>query len=394
LYNNSYGSTHGTIHTSAASMDKGRGALRQTRLGDGLGLSGYDVVVAYRDATSGLEHLRRAIDFHHHGLTIGLRGYQHVVLLDWRELRPSAEYPWDRLCDALHGEGVQSVDAALSKLRLRPLHEALRQAVSIENIRIFAEVAGETAVNADDETVAKALALRVENEAGSAAETIEATIDSRLDGFLKSCRSFFDRAVASLPTESRELAAKLATSRSASEYSALSYGKRCERMTSAAVRFALLEENFGADWPVVSRFLSRSDGARISWEQRWAFIVAWIVVGSLPWQGERIAVFDALQLRGALAEVFSSLGLVGESIWRAAAQLRVLLLQADAAEEWSVDSRAFWNEGDVRWLAGVNESAGVSYVNKELFEVLIEWLQLPALLEIAEEDFGALEAVI
>ena len=37
LYNNSYGSTHGTIHISAASMDKGSGELRQRSLAEGLG---------------------------------------------------------------------------------------------------------------------------------------------------------------------------------------------------------------------------------------------------------------------------------------------------------------------------------------------------------------------
>ena len=42
-------------------------------------------------------------EFRDHGLTLDLRGYQHVVLLDWRELQPSSTEPWDRLCDALLG---------------------------------------------------------------------------------------------------------------------------------------------------------------------------------------------------------------------------------------------------------------------------------------------------
>jgi hypothetical protein len=90
-----------------------------------------------------------------------------------------------------------------------------------------------------------------------------------------------------------------------------------------------------------------------------------------------------------LAEIFSSLGMEGEAMWRAAAKVRVLLLQADAP-----DGQGFWYDGDVRWLAGVNESDGVTYVNKELFEELIDLFQLPALLEIAEQDAGALEAVL
>ena len=43
LYNNSYGSTHGTIHISAASMDKGSGELRQRSLAEGLAVGWDDV---------------------------------------------------------------------------------------------------------------------------------------------------------------------------------------------------------------------------------------------------------------------------------------------------------------------------------------------------------------
>lgn len=383
LYNNSYGTTHGTIHLSAASMDKGSGTMRQTRLFDGLGLSSHDTVVAYRDAGSGLEYLRRAMDFDHHGLTLGLRGYQHVVLLGWRELRPSAEYPWDRLCDALHGEGVPNVDAALARLRLRPVHEALQQAISAENIRTMEAVSEEIAARAA-ESVSVEEKPKAKRKAGKPAEQPKGLGGgmpaTRATG--EKCQVFLERAIESLPTENRELAAKLDSSCSPTEDFARTYRKNCERMTAAAVRLASLELKFGEDWQAVARLAPHGD-------QRWALVMAWIALGSLPWQGQRVAVFDSLQLRAALAEIFSSLGVEGEAMWRAAAKVRVLLLQADA-----VDGQGFWDNGDVRWLAGVNEADGVTYVNKELFEELIDLLQLPALLEIAERDAGALEAVL
>ncbi|HTV05706.1 MAG TPA: alpha-amylase family glycosyl hydrolase [Acidobacteriaceae bacterium] len=391
LYNNSYGTTHGTIHVSAAAMDKASGMLRQTRLDDGLGFSGYDAVVSYRDAASGLEYLRRAIDFHHHGLTVALRGYQHAVLLDWRELRPSADYPWDRLCDALRGEGVHSVDVALSMLRLRPLHDALRQAVSLESVRTFAAIAGELAARTDSESEVGASAKVAEAESLKKAQAKTAAPDGgsqalrvqalQLQEFLEKCRLFSEFAASSLPTENRELAARVSAA-SPKEDAVRYYRENCERQTVAAARFSLLEKNFAEDWPVVARLLPHSD-------EGWALIVAWIVVGSLPWKGNRVAAFDGLQLRAAFAEIFSSFGMDGERKWRAAAELRVLLLKDDAP-----DFHSFWNDGDVRWLAGVNESDGVTYVNKELFEELIDWLELPALLEIAEQDANALEAIL
>ncbi len=63
VYNNRYGTAHGTIDYSAAYADKGSGGLRQQRLREGLGLSGDSAtVIAFRDSLTGLEYLRRAGD--------------------------------------------------------------------------------------------------------------------------------------------------------------------------------------------------------------------------------------------------------------------------------------------------------------------------------------------
>ncbi|MGH9585349.1 MAG: alpha-amylase family glycosyl hydrolase, partial [Acidobacteriaceae bacterium] len=365
LYNNSYGSTHGTIHLSAAAVDKGSGELRQTRIGDGLALSGYETIYAYRDTVTGLEYLRRTTDFHHRGLTVGLRGYQHMVLLDWRELHPSADYPWDRLCDALHGEGVHSVDAALSMLRLRPLHAALAEALSPAHIGAFAEIAGEIASPSTESALPappRDPELRV----------------AQLQEFLNQCDLFFERAVISLPAENHDLASRL----SETDEPAPRYRESCLHSAVASIHLSVLEKEFAADWPAVARLIPRT-------HQQWAQIAAWIVIGSLPWSYERGSAYDSLQLRQALAEIFTANGSEGEDIWRAAALVRVLLLQTEAR-----DPQAFWKDGDVRWLAGVNHSDSVTYVNKEQFEQLVDWLHIPALLELAEEDPRPLEAIL
>jgi hypothetical protein len=59
-------------------------------------------------------------------LTLDLHAYQCHVFLDWRELRATAEQPWDRLCDQLNGSGVPNLGDALVNLELRPVHIALR----------------------------------------------------------------------------------------------------------------------------------------------------------------------------------------------------------------------------------------------------------------------------
>ena len=121
LYNNSYSSTQGTVHYSVATMSKASGELRSLTLSEGLAAPADDgLVFAYRDVTQDLEYLVRASHLRDRGLSFSLRGYQYAVVLHWRELRSTAQEPWDRLCDSLAGTGVRSVDTALKQMRLLP----------------------------------------------------------------------------------------------------------------------------------------------------------------------------------------------------------------------------------------------------------------------------------
>jgi hypothetical protein len=80
----------------------------------------------------------------------------------------------------------------------------------------------------------------------------------------------------------------------------------------------------------------------------------------------------------------------GDSMWRAAARVRVLLaFGADPAA--IVASEPFWTDGDVRWLAGVNASEGKSWFNQEQFEEMVGWLQLPALIAAGEHSSNPLQ---
>ncbi|MGA2168002.1 MAG: alpha-amylase family glycosyl hydrolase [Terracidiphilus sp.] len=142
VYNNRYATAHGTIDFSAAYADKGAGQLRQQRLREGLGVTGdAAVTLAFRDSLTGLEYLRRANDLSERGLTLDLHAYQCHVFLDWRELRSTAERPWDRLCDQLNGKGVSNLDDALVYLELRPVHDALRLLLDSGIVRQLGDLA-------------------------------------------------------------------------------------------------------------------------------------------------------------------------------------------------------------------------------------------------------------
>jgi hypothetical protein len=116
----------------------------------------------------------------------------------------------------------------------------------------------------------------------------------------------------------------------------------------------------------------------------WSPILAFLFLRALPAQQDPIALFDQLRLRAALANIFSTFGLEGEAKWQAAARVR-LLLSPSAAALNAIRTDALWADPDIRWLAGVNQSSGVTYFNKERFEELLAWLQLPNLLTIVQQ---------
>jgi hypothetical protein len=110
--------------------------------------------------------------------------------------------------------------------------------------------------------------------------------------------------------------------------------------------------------------------------------MAWMALRALPSPTAAVGIYDALRLRHALAETFSAVGVQGEQAWRAAAQVRALLLMnLHGSCAAAVRSAEFWNDGDVRWLTGVHGAVDEpEYFEQESFEAFICWLQLPALI--------------
>lgn len=139
IFNNAYASARGTIRLSAAYRDKGRDALVQRTLAEGLDLPDADnVFVILREMHSGQEFIRRARDLARLGFEVALDGYQSAVYLDFRQVADTPDMSYTRLHDRLHGRGVPSIDAALRELNLEPLHNAVRALVNTDTLRALA----------------------------------------------------------------------------------------------------------------------------------------------------------------------------------------------------------------------------------------------------------------
>ncbi len=400
LFNNRYGETRGTLHVSAESMDKGSGTLRTRQLHEALNLQmGDGRVVAWKDEPSGLWYLRRACDLRDHGLTLSLRAYQYVVLQQWRNLQSTTEQPWDTLCDALRGAGVYNLDEALSKLRLRPIHEALRQLLSHDSlqdllpllIRVPEDIEPQaeeimepivldtldSAVEAEEVALVSEEPLAIEDTAPGALYTMAQFTTAARQRFTERATDFLHTAA---QFEGVELDTTSLTSRLAESLASLSV-------------FALPPTS-GKPWPAsFARVLPLAETqAEEASHSIWAPVLAWTVLRLLETSTRPAGeFFDALQLRAAHAEIFSSLGLDGDRAWRAAACVRVLLFHPDTSQSLVslFGTRSFWNDLDIRWLAGVNEYEGKTFLNRELFERLVAWMALPSFLDQPAQTRGA-----
>jgi hypothetical protein len=441
VYNNRYGTTQGTIDFSAAYADKAAGHLRQQRLSEALGLSAdANLILAYRDSLNGLEYLRRADQIAGGGLRVELHAYQCHVFLDWREMRATTEQPWDKLCDLLNGKGVPSLDDALVNLELRPVHDALERVLDQTTVRMMADFAEHPRM----ENAARAPQARKATLTPAHARPVFQT-DRRVE---RERREFFDRAwmscevflrAAQKAYRSRVVAEDPSDARRPTNPALLAPVFR-ERLR-AAMRIPLMEGAFPTPWTAAARRVLPSPSPNVTATAIWGPVLAWCVLELLAEsvdasQTESVALdlFDRLRLREPFARAFEVLGFEGEAAWRVAARIKVALLsgagvgtEADVeakeieesgaisaaeeeglkaqpqevaedeeaaveqdAAETGVDERvalspALWLDPDVRWLTGVHEAGGHSYVLREPYEELLWWLMMPSLLRIAGE---------
>ena len=421
VFNNRYGATHGTIDFSAAYADKGAGQLRQQRLREGLGLSGDGAaILAFRDSLTGLEYLRRADDLKERGLTLDLHAYQCHVFLDWRELRVTAEQPWDKLCAQLNGRGVANLDDELVNLELRPVHEALRLQIDSAVVRIFADLAEHPRIIAGG-PIAKDKKIELERR-----EFFDMAW-RRCENFLREAQ----KAYVSRAGARKEGVAVLAPT------SPALLGPAFRERLRGAMRIPVVEALFPTPWTVAARRVLPSPSPQFTATAMWGPVLAWCALELLAEsidaeKPERVALdlFDRLRLREPFAQAFTALGFEGEEGWRVAARIKVVLLSgadvgkeqkpdsveeiegfrgtkaaeveaetvasAETADERVALSAALWLDPDVRWLTGVHEAGGHSYLVRESYEELLWWLLMPSLLRLANEpvlDRAAIEAM-
>ena len=369
VFNNRYSRAHGTVHTSAAYADKASSQVRQRRLGDGLGLTDDPrVVLAYRDSLTGLNYLRRASDLANQGLTLHLHAYQCHVFLDWHERIPTAEQPWDKLCDQLDGAGVPDLNEALLALELQPVHQALRAVL--------------------DPTLVGKLPALVDPAHGALVPNRE--LSQQRNEFIELAWSLYAHGA-------HQAEAFLARKASAPLHPIDSEQLYIDfRVNLAAILdLPVIEQMASEPLPATARRVLPSGSPQRPAAFLWGPVFAWSVLHVFASaldpehaDSKALEIFDSLRLRESFAQAFQTLGMETEDGWRAAARLRVLLVAcAEAAAAPKADSevpaecivtKTLWDDPDLNWIAGVHQSEGHTYFVREPYEELLWWLQLPA----------------
>jgi hypothetical protein len=287
---------------------------------------------------------------------------------------------------------VYSVDEALSQLRLQPLVDTLHRTISEATIHGFAEAAYESltrelAVEAKDGS-----ARRTANKERAEVAVTEADSpmpDEGVSEFVASVRTFAAMAtyLAQLGGMQNDAAAKRpawisALAETAEAATSVRESISGTAIAAASVRLPWLVMKFPEALQTAARSVLPSTDVRIPAAQTWAPAMAWMALRALPSPAAALGIYDVLRLRHALAETFSAVGVQGEQAWRAAAQVRTLLLMnLHGSCSTAVRSAEFWNDGDVRWLTGIRQAVEEpEYFEKESFEAFVCWLQLPALI--------------
>ncbi len=376
LYHNRWADARGWIRTSVAFADKrpdGSRPLKQVTLGEAFGLDPYHAPhVRCREVVTGREYLFDTHQLAHDGLRVELPGYGSRVYVDWTEV-PADGRPWGELCNALQGQGCESLDDRMLEHELAPVHHAL---ASVPEALGLAHAGAHRATNADHEaTVA---------ELRAAFEQRVRTLIARAHGFAHGASA----ALAGIDREHPWDGDVTAAVADASEAYA--------RLLRVPALIAGTDAAADAEAKHVLPSLAPHDAAREkSAVEPWVQALTWLAVRALgraadainP-EGAALQLFDSLRLARGVHEAFGwrGLGDSDEDRWRRAALVRVAIGHPHWRALGVLPVPAPWtNDDEARWLIGVHDHDGTRWFGRESHARLVWWRTLPALLEAAGE---------
>jgi len=375
VYHNKYAQTQGWIRTSAAYAETRPGSVEtkvlvQKSLGKGLALhNDRDTFTIFRDHVTGLEYIRNSKELFEKGLYVELGAYKTHVFLDFHEVRDNDWRQYAQLTAYLNGRGVPSIEEALRKVFLRPVHHPFRELV---NARLFHRLMDARVTEPDGQLDAE-LAHEVEQKTTHLLHEIKQLTGGSGD----------ETAIAHEIRQKLEAVLHLETRLRPATASTRGGEPACPE------RSRRIEGSFGKN--LASRL--RDDPAA------WPTLLGWLfthalgkVVDETDFEQISRSWIDEWLLGKIIAGALQDLGLDEGAAWQAVATIKVLTshqrwfeelvgrvsMPASVLESWLKDDQ-------VQQFLQVNRYRGVLWFNKEAFEQLLWWMLLPAVIALSAD---------
>ncbi len=355
IYNNSYNSTRGRLHTSTA-FNQGSVEVKDLvhrTLVQSLGLrTEPGVFYIFRDHHENLEYIRSGRSLAEDGLYLELRGYQYHVMMDFEEVIDTA-HVWAEVAARLGGGGVPNIRRFYKEILVAPMLDAFSNVAGVEMLRQLVSAMG-------DKTKADAACRRFGKVLGLYLDITEAEV-----GVTVEKEKILGAAM-------EEMAALL------------QFEKRLEatapRKAEADVVFAHMPEQ-------------REDGLLF-----WRIPIIWTMVHHLE---EVLAVHSGAGSRGHWLDewlltdpIIKSFSALGIDEWRARDDTRLMMLLTSHTKgllalfetEPALLVEEMLDDPIVREFLRVNEYQGITYLNKEQLERAMGWLLFTAALSILSDS--------
>jgi hypothetical protein len=394
VYHNRFATARGWIKTSVAystrTGDDGDGStglttgrvLVQKSLGEGLGLSDQqDHFYIFRDHLTGREYLRSGRDLCENGLYVELEAYKCHVFLDWREVQDNEWHQYAHLADYLGGRGVPSIEEALREVFLQPIHYPFKELVNAGMFRSLMDG-------------------RVTEPDGQLDPDLVAGVEEKTLHLIREMTQFIggdgDDA-GSAPIDPVVIAQEI------------------QRKLEASLQLPILKDRFPL--PRSRKYKAASDMLQ---EQlgddpaAWGTLFGWlfthalgkVVDGTEPaarglgHATQSRSWMDEWLLGKLVAGALQDLGLDEEAAWWAVGTIKILInhqgwfdLDGPAKQRAHQILVSWLRDGEVQQFLQVNRYGGLLWFNHEVFEQLLRWMLIVAVVDISADPERSPEAI-
>jgi len=299
-------------------------------------------------------------------LFLHLNGFQYQVFLDFKQVWDTDTGIYSYLCQRLQGQGVSSINDALSDLLLNPVHNAFREFFNSHVLQNYV-------FSAKDDTDADA-------KAGLS------KLPGQIDQFLIQIKEYIGTE-SDIEKISQKMINRLLSLRDP------------EQLLSSAQ----MANKKGK--PAVGRFMDEIVSDKYLFG---AVMFAWTLTRDLgELYGKKASslqgmqLFDELKLGREIENAFRDAGLPGHEAWLAVRLVRVLILHQNwrhaltPVESRNVDIITdLLKSTEIRTFLGVNVYQGVEYFNKEAFGSLVKYLFMVGILDLLEGSDPAADAIL